>query len=433
MLALLTLMLFSGCDAFSIAPESVMTIPHPVGDQQAIERLIDECANGKYTLMYPLSGDRKSSIFFEDITADGKNNAIALYKTEDNTLHILFAKVSGASCSLLGDQVIDAEYVDRVDFIDTDGDGRKEILIGSFSGSTKLRQLTRFVVEDEISAYDVDAVYNYMITGDLDGDNKDEILSMLLNTGDSVACARMLGADDSGKLGEEASCALDPTITALLRISHTKLESGIPGVVIDGIDTDNQYATQLLYYDTRRSELMNPLLLYAAYNNTRRAARVMSADVDSDSQVEIPAVSLMEYDPSESGDAVCSVIEWSGFDPQGMTMILHRRDILCPDGSYTFTLSDERADSVTARYDTDDRSLTVYRWEQDDTGLYTATDRLLTIHEYAKSSYDQGEIIEAVAGQNGTTVFTYTIDDPYAGDAFTDDEVTRSFSPVSEI
>ena len=419
-------LLLSACDTLSLNGTDLLSPPRAEGDQARILSLIEESASDDYTLIYPASGEFKSAVIFRDLDGDGEEEAVALYRSTDSVTHILFAAREGGGYTAIGEGSFSSSMIERVDFADLDSDGREELITCYPDSTTPLSTLSVMYAGDTVEQTNMPTCCTSYLPGDFDADGVQDLLLLTLSSAIAPASARLITYTE-GAFGEKAACSMDDNVSELCRFSFGNIGEDTAGAVVDGRNTQGEYTTQILYYDTVTHSLLNPLFVYAGYQNTRRPTAIMSTDIDRDGMIDIPICSLTDYAADEDVSSVCRKVSWDHFSPTTLNLIFSKTAILCENLGFLLNLSDERADSVTARY-TGENSVTFYEWNYPDS-IPMRGNELLTIRRYDKESYDSSRVIEAVLCETNTAVYTYTLSE--SENSYTPDEVTASFALTS--
>ena len=421
--AALCCLLLTGCSALSLSGQDILAPPRAEGHRAEVQSLLEECSKGSYTLMYPSSGDYKSAVIFRDVDHDGEEEAVAMYRDSSGAAHVLFIRNSGEGYQAVGNEQFGDSPAEHVDFADLDGDGAEEFIIKYPGGVSSLSSLSVIRIAGEVKRVDLPSCCHEFVTGDVSGDGVTDVLTLTCRSAVSTASAGLL-AYKPAELKVIAVCSLDDAISSFARVSVCKLGEKAVGAVVDGRTADGEYTTQVLYYNSAAKALLNPLLS-TDYQATRRSTAVLSADVDRDGIFEIPICSLYEHSSKEDASTVCRRVSWNSFSVSDLSLSTKKTAVLCEELGFMFNISDDRAGAVTARHD-GDNAVAVYVWEYS-SGELCCTDRLLTIKYYPKEQYNSSKILEAVLGETGTGVYTYTIDSSDTYLSYSDKEVAEGF------
>lgn len=425
----------SGCNISDLGTENLLRPPKTMGDEAEIEQLISETTNKSYTLKYPKSGNYRSAIVMSDLDGDSTNEAVAFFREGDDTPHIhtLVMFSDNNEWKIASDNVTETADIDSVDFVDIDGSGTLEILAGYTTFSTNINRLSCYSYANGKTA-EIKAGQNYssFYCGDFDADGIDEVMSLLLYTTENEASATMLDFSDSEKsLYSKATVPMDPGVVRYKNVVASSFGGNVTGLVIDGSFSTEELNTQIVYYNSDMSLLRNPLFNEKGKSITHRSCSVVSTDIDEDGIVEIPVVTKLPHDKSESEETVADKIEWNNFSPANETTTAKQYMIANYNYGYTFKMPDNwLSDTVTARLDAQNGTTDFYLWNKNKLG-----NLLFQIKTFETADWDSGK-----ASDNYTLItkdekyayafYNENIDSDYS---LSDDEIKTAFSALTEI
>ena len=415
-------LLLSGCTSLSLSSPDILTPPKAEGNQAEIQELILNSADSShYEMVYPRQGDYKSSVIFVNLDGDSDDEAIAMFTCDKEAVKVLVADKEKEKYVSLTECTVYAPMLDQVEIADFGGD-EKAILLSYPGSSPTLESLTVISPGDGVQ-HDLINTCAAHVVGDYDGDQTDDLLTLALADGENLPTARLFTGSD-GAITEQSSCEISSDTKDYVGLSFGKICNEISGAVIDAVNTDGRYSTQLICYDYNVRSIINPLYVNDGYDRTKRTAKVTSADIDRDGVIEIPLCAPMAYSQNEDDSTVCDRIDWSVYEYAQASFSTKQSAVLCDKLGFLLNLSTERADIVTARY-TGENAMSVFLWEYK-RGAPERTTKLLTVRRYDKAAYNSGKIIEAAAAENNTYIYTYVIDSEDDYYTFTDDEVKNS-------
>ncbi len=382
---------FCGCNITELGTDNLLHPPKTLGDEAAIEQLIADTANGKYTLKYPKSGSYRSAIIMYDLDNDGTEESIAFYRKGDDTarIHMLVMYSKDNVWTLSSDNITDTTDIDCVDFADVNSDGIKEILVGTATYTTNINLLSCYsYLKGKTQSITANQQYSSFCCGDFNYDGDDEVISLLLYSADNEASASMLDYNkDKNSLYTKAEVAMDPSIVKYKNISVSKLDGNTTGVVVDGSFSNEDINTQVIYYNRELSLLRNPLYKDKTKSFTQRSLNISSADIDSDTYIEIPAVSKMPYPKDTAADEAAYRIEWFSFSEEKEAAQTKLVMIASHDLDFAFRIPNNwNTDSVSAKYETNNESLAFYEWNKDNYG-----EKLFDIQAFSSAVWDMGK------------------------------------------
>ncbi|MBQ2971613.1 MAG: hypothetical protein IJO20_05490 [Ruminococcus sp.] len=431
-LAILLVILLSGCSALSFEGTDIMSPPKATGNKAHIQKLIDKQTTGDYTLKYPKNGSNRSSIVTQDIDSDEDEEAIAFYSDKNGEhIHALFVESENGDYRVLSDIILEASSIDRVDFADIDGDKVSEVLIGYSVSTSSLNTLNVYTYSDEIIPLDVSYTYSSLVSGDFNSDKKDDILLISLYSGDVSAQAKLMTGNLSGSLSEVGTADLDSDVKSLALTQYGQISYGTYGAVIDGISSAGDYTTQVVFFNPSTPALLNPLYTYSGYSSTRRTTQVCSTDFDKDELIDIPVCSLMAHAEGEDVNTLSRQISWSNFDTESYLLKTAERAIICPKDGYVFTMPDKWKDLVTARYNEKERTTTVYMYEYSQNTV-KLLDKIVTIKAYLDEDFDKDSSGYTEFLRSGSTVYAYSIGTADNFLSVSGDEISSHFSLVNQ-
>ena len=421
--AILCCALLAGCSGMSLTGSDVLSPPEAHGAQGELEALIGKSAGGSYTLVYPATGDLQGAVIERDVDGDGVDEAVAMYRGQDDLTHVLSLYRDGDDYAAAGDAVLPTDMIERADFADLDGDGKEEFIIAYPADPSDLLSLTVICMGADYAQTELPAACCAYAIGDADSEKGKDAVLFTKASPVASASAQLAGYRD-GALYVKSSCEMDSAITSYQKITCGAVSRDVNGIFVDGCTPEGEYTTQVLYCDPDEG-LLNPLFIYTGYGSTHRFCPVLSADVDSDGLIELPVCSLFDFEEdSENADDVCSRITWNNYDTAAAALVTKKTAVLCDNDGALFDISDSRVGAVTARRR--EGAVEIYAWEYRD-GAMRRTDLLLTIRRRPKDSYDSFELFETVLGESDDAVYTYVIADSDNRLGYTDDEVRAGF------
>lgn len=302
-------LLLCGCSFTHSDTDGLLSPPRPAGELYKIQQVLKNSVSEKYTLKYPVNGEYRSAIIQKDLNSDGVDEAVAFYSTvKDNSvsMHILLIVKRNDEWISQGDFKCVATGVDSVEFKDMDADGNKEIIVGwSVFGNVEKR-LGVYTVQNGTFMQRVNESYNNYLCEDLNGDGKQEIFLVNLNSSDATAVSKLIALTDDGTelLG---SVPLDPNITGYSPPIVSKLPNGNTAIYVDAIKGSG-VITEVL--EIKNGSMVNALLNENQETaDTFRASGVAARDIDADGVCEIPLTVLVTQ-AQDSNDNIYRT-EWN--------------------------------------------------------------------------------------------------------------------------
>ncbi len=386
---LLTCLSLCGCSPFTSDAESLLTAPKLTGELQPVQKALEKSINAKYSLKFPASGETKSAITLVDLDSDGINEAVAFYSTSvDNTvtMHVSVLGSDNGVWSCYSTQKIVAGGIERVHFVDTDGDETKEIIVGwNVYGA----------VDKTVSVYDytgkslitlIEEPYTTFVLCDLDNGFSTDLLTVYLDQATVNANAKYFDISSRG-VAQLGVCTLDPNVTAYYDPVLVKMSDGRYCVYIDCVKGAG-LVTEILY-------LENGAIVSPFYNSetketvdTYRPQIVPCRDFDNDSVPEIPIMIEQPIDVNQSVSAAYLTV-WKSFDGAGLVDKFYT--LMNYSDGYSLSLTKELAEnSATVRnLETRERMVYDYDYKNQKFGQ-----EIFRIRVVSKTSYDSGTYSE---------------------------------------
>lgn len=433
----------SGCQFGGFDTLSLMRPPKATGDEANIQQVLEEVGGSDLTLKYPQRGDYRSAVVMYDITGDGEEEAVAFYASnngKDTSTHMMVIGSRDGKWLNWGDFVGLGATVDQICFGDLDGDDIQEIIVGWSNSYNNLNALSIYQYQDgKIVSVEVDYGYSSIALADFGQDGQDEIFISTLNNAaeNVVADAKLLKMDkETGQMNNISRVELDPTVSRYEAMSVGYISPGAMGVVIDGYKEDGMMETEIVYWDKGRGSMVAPLSSKEEKNPTERVNSTVSSDIDGNGVIEIPFVSQMPGETEKTdGAEPCYLTQWNWFNVEKGTWEFVYNMVTNFSDGYGFQLPEGWEGNVTARIETETKTLTFYEWVVDQDGIGAQGVAILKIQVFSDSEWEEGNNTEGFAvlrKQNGR-VYAVQIPGTDSVYSLTYEEVQKNFKLVSNI
>ena len=385
----------SGCSFVGLDAQTLMKAPKPTGENEAdIQSLLEKTAGSQFTLKYPVSGDYRSAILKYDLTGDGTGEAIAFYSKSsdsDGTSIIFMQKTD--SWKVIGAFTNQSAQVDRVCFGDLDGDGNDDVVVGWGSSLNNNASICAYFCHDgKITEQKLSQNYTDLEVMDFTGDGRSEIFTANVTEGDQPAEARLIrvSGSDFEVLG---SAPLDTGVTRYASVKTGLVNETQKGVVLDGVKTSGLMVTELLYWDAQQKALLSPFYDESTktVKSTARTTSVVSKDINGDTIIEIPVVSLMPGYSDGTADEADYLTSWHRYDTQDKTFVRVMSMVMNYADGYVFSIPDMWRGKITTKMDPATRSFTFYQWmqsPQENSGVLGP--QLLRVEVFTKKEWNAG-------------------------------------------
>ncbi len=439
----------SACSANFTGGTNMMRPPRPTGDKAAIQNLIESKAGAGLTYDYPQSGDYRSAITMQDLDNDGYDEAIALYSSgsDSSKLSLMIMTKADGEWKSVGSFTNSASGVDRMLFSDINGDSQKELLIGWTSLGDNEKKLTIYAYEnDSIREMTVDSTYTELASADFDNDEKDEIILFTIAKNDDGSFAKFFRYSTKEKRPMlYSSVILDSGLTRILNVTVGMADSTTKAVFLDGETHTGTNNTQIIFWDSKNEQLVNPLntAVEGPTNNTNISSRTSSTickDINDDGIIEVPSVTTMPSGKNEDTATICILTTWNKYKKDTNTftgvlsMVISYNEgyyIIFPDK--WITDQDEKWSTyVTARINSDNRTMTFYEWNTDKNDAGTLGNVLFTVYVYPHKEWDSEHSKNMVLiRKTDRIVYAAKIENTTSKFALSENEIRECFNIIS--
>ena len=410
-IALVLSMTLSGCSFIGLDPQQLMNPPRPTGEKAEIHALLEAEGGENMSLEYPARGEYRSAIIMHNITGGSEADAIAFYQKGDEiggTNIVLLSKRDG-NWVKMGSFNNAATQVDKICFGDVDGDGKDEAVVGWGSNLSSTSLYVYGMKDGKMQETKLEQSYSEMTVMDFTGDGYSEIFTANVTVGDQDAFARLIRIRNDGieLLGE---APLDIGVTRYVSISAGLINATQKGVVLDGSKGTNQIVTEVLYWDqddaknnsekinvSGTGKLVSPFFdkKTKMVTATQRSTSVVSMDINDDTIIEIPIVTLLPSYTTPSRDDTCYLTNWHRYDTQNNNLVRSMSMVLSYTYGYWFLVPDIWLGNVTTEMDAQTRTLTFLEWKASASGttggnknaLGEAGDALLRIRVFSADEW----------------------------------------------
>lgn len=410
MLAIALCLILCGCNMFVFDTDNILSPPELSGELKPIQQALVESIKGEYTLKYPTYGDIKSAVVTEDLDGDGIKEAFAFYSTSDSEetmMHLNVIVKDKKKYKSVDDNSKSASGIERIDFYDLNGDGKKEIIVGWEIYAESEKQLAVYQFEKNALTQIMSQKYTNYLCIDFDDNGKNEILVQDLDTKESTNKASLYSITENG-LTQISGCLLDGKVKTAGRFKLSSLSNGQKAVYIDEIKGIGA-VTEVLFMS--KGELKNPLLdVENTMENVKtiRSATIPSADVNNDGIIEIPMASDIPNADFNS-DEKLYYTNWCSFS--GDVLTVKQVSVVNTADGYSINLPKRFIGNIAASKNVDKRTRTVYLYDNE---LQIIGQRVVTFKAYDKTEYEESEIKKSnnikVFSKDNTIVVAETFD-----------------------
>ena len=313
-LLLAAVLLLSGCMR---TVGEMYRIPKRSDAYNALQLAVDEAMLGM-SYCAPISGENRQTIQIADLDGDGISEYVLFAKsTEEKPLRIMVFRNDHGSFVHTDTVECNGTAFDRVEYVDMDGEGGMEIVIGRQLSDQVIRSASVYTFQDNELIQMVSVNYTKLMTVDLDGDNISELF--LLRPGQTdgdVGIAELYRVRD-GVMERYNEAAMSQPAEKLKRMIVGKLDGGKPAVYAASAVDENSLVTDA--YTIYEGKLVNVALLNKTGTDvkTMRNFYVYADDIDKDSVIELPSLIPMKARRSMDPVDAHQLIRWYAMTPEG--------------------------------------------------------------------------------------------------------------------
>jgi len=387
---ILSMTLLSGCSGFSITADDFLSPPRASGEMYKVEQTLKETVKTAYTLKYPTAGEYRSAYILVDLTAGGnKNFAMAFYSTinEENSTFMnlkLMQKVNNDWISV-SDIIVNAVGVEKVDIVDLNGDGVKEIVVGwnVYGGMDK--KVTAYALNGLKLVPIMQESYTNFMCCDIIGDVKKELFLVYHDTVNAAAMAKYFSFEGD-EVKQSDSCTLDGTVVSFNEPVFGKLSNGVTAIYIDALKGAGMQ-TEIVYCDKGKlvAPFYNPSVLENYVYPTYRNSTVASLDINGDGFLDIPLLeSFKNFGLNLDESTLNPITNWCTYD--GKSLTVNMQAIMNYTDRYYIEFPKKWVGCTTVSMEIENRIRSVYLW---DVAAGTIKSELVRLRAVSEVNWDK--------------------------------------------
>lgn len=341
-LLLLACLLLAGCRMDSTV-EELFTLPRLPTEYTTLSRQLDQLLSEGYEYMAPTSGRNIQSLQMVDIDGDGRDEALAFFRLSngEKPLKIYVFHSREGSYELASIIESSGTAIDSIYYEDLTGDGRKELIVG-WKISSDVQTVTVYDMRPGPVQL-MQSNYTRLSFQELNGDGIPSLLLLRTNS-DNQPVAEFCSWQD-GSLSVSHRCALSSTMAELNQgsVITGKLDQDTPAVFITGINSQGIAVTDILVWQ-EDAGLVNAALdrstgLSAA---TAPYRQLTPQDINGDGITELPRPDSSVSDTKQAD----GMVFWEQYRPDGLATV--ERTYHCLSGGWYFILPEDWTGEVTA-------------------------------------------------------------------------------------
>ena len=341
-LLLLACLLLAGCRMDSTM-EELFTLPRLPTEYTTLSRQLDQLLSEGYEYMAPTSGRNIQSLQMVDIDGDGRDEALAFFRLSNGEKPLKIYVFHSREDSYELTSIIESSgtAIDSIYYEDLTGDGRKELIVG-WKISADVQTVTVYDMRPGPVQL-MQSNYTRLSFQELNGDGIPSLLLLRTNI-DNQPVAEFCSWQD-GSLSVSHRCTLSSTMAELNQgsVITGKLDQVTPAVFITGINSQGIAVTDILVRQ-EDAGLVNAALdrstgLSAA---TAPYRQLTPQDINGDGITELPRPDSSVSDTKQAD----GMVFWEQYRPDGLATV--ERTYHCLSGGWYFILPEDWTGEVTA-------------------------------------------------------------------------------------
>ena len=314
LILLLSAMLLSGCMLQTV--EDMYCLPKRSEDHDHLQSTID-AVMAELQYAAPLSGENRQSLQMADLNGDGTDEYLVFAKSDsDAPLRILIFQNTADGYTLMTTVTGRGTAFDRVEYVDIDGDGAQELVVGCRVSDQILGHVAVYSLAGGEAKQLLGANYGQFLTCDLNNDWCSELMILSPGETDAQRGAALLYHWKNGRMERSAEVELSSAVEHIKRIMVGKLHGGTPAVYVAGSSDGNAIVTDVL---SMKSGVFTNISFSNESGTSVRTLRnyyVYADDVDDDGVLELPSLITMASAHSQ-GREDRYLIRWFAMDLEG--------------------------------------------------------------------------------------------------------------------
>ena len=314
LILLLSAMLLSGCMLQTV--EDMYCLPKRSEDHDHLQSTID-AVMAELQYAAPLSGENRQSLQMADLNGDGTDEYLVFAKSDsDAPLRILIFQNTADGYTLMTTVTGQGTAFDRVEYVDIDGDGAQELVVGCRVSDQVLGHVAVYNLASGEAKQLLGANYGRFLTCDLNNDRCSELMILSPGETDAQRGAALLYHWKNGRMERSAEVELSSAVEHIKRIMVGKLHGGNPAVYVAGSSDGNAIVTDVL---SMKSGVFTNISFSNESGTSVRTLRnyyVYADDVDDDGVLELPSLITMASAHSQ-GREDRYLIRWFAMDLEG--------------------------------------------------------------------------------------------------------------------
>ena len=368
---LLITLLLSGC---MLTVDQMYCLPKRSDTYNDLQFAIDSAMSG-LSYCAPLSGENQQTVQEADLDGDGLNEYLLFAKStqEEKPLRILVFKNQDGTFENTDTIEFNGTSFDQVVYVDLDGDGCTEIVVGKQVSDQVIRSVAVYTMVDNELMQLITVNYAKFLTADLNDDGNQELFVLRPGQTDTDNGIAELYSMRNGEIERYNEVGMSQPADKLKRILVGKIHGGQTAVYTASAVADTALVTDVFLLQDER--FVNISLKDGSDTSvqTMRNFYVYADDIDDDAIVELPRLITMRGEDTLGKTDTNQLICWYAMTPVGSEVEkMHTYHNFV--GGWYMRLGSDWADRVSVTTDSNQYTFSVWNEAGD------AQDKLFTLH-----------------------------------------------------
>ena len=377
---LFLLFLFGGCGSKYTMTE-LLSLPKLSEEYIELQNALDKLLSEGAGFCAPLSGSHRQSVQFYDVNGDGTDEALAFLRSAGErplSIHILIQEDG----KFISAAVIDGAGtgIDSVTYLDMDGDGWAEIIVGWSMGSD-IKMLSVYSLKSFQVSPVINCDYTQYAVADLTADGRQELITLRTAGADKGGTAELYEIALDGE-PVSATARLSLGLEGISHISTGSLTDGVNALFVEG-SIQNNLITDILVYSDGILKNISISAESGISDSTLRSSVVSCRDMTYDGIMEVPRPRALH----SQGETVYRVLDWYSYSSRGEASLQLTTYHNFSD-SWFLVLMPEWMESITIRREdgmNGERAVVFSRWLNDESSV----EDFLTVYTISGENRDE--------------------------------------------
>ncbi len=408
-LLLCVFLLLCGCKQSVASPVELIKKPRLPEDKVFPREHIYQDIPGGSRLIRPLQSSDLSSINYIDWDGDPTREVYAFYKTgAANKVGVIILDEGAQGWSTLTTTEVVGEDIKFAEFVDFNGDGVKDLLMGVSMKGELFDALVVYEWRDGDYVEVYSDIYSHLTVDDIDEDGVLDIILLRFDR-NKIAFASLASYVD-GEFEIVDLIGLDEDIMGYYNIVFGNATSDLKGLFLDE-RRGAHYVTNIVYYKNGKlAKAFDDRLTERFPASLTKTYQVKSRDINRDGIIEVGNRSALESAREQSGISTSYIENWYQWDGNRNLNLVYMRYFSELDG-FSLTLpqrwvkisQEEQLLIIPARDSFNSRFVHVY--------FKVAEDEIYKLLTIEKLNYDKFVERQAEMNAAGVVNFELTHDD----------------------